>query len=289
MIAELVLDCKDTHGEGIVWSLQHQCLFWTDIQGQRISQFDPALKILQQYKTPGRVCAFAPREQGKMTEIVAAFESGFAFLDLASGRRENIADIDTDILGVRMNDGRTDRQGRFIVGGMDEIGLKPLASVWRLDPDLSVHKLFGEVGCANGTCFSPDGSKMWFADSTRRTIDVFDYDDELGEPHNRRVVVDTKGIPDGSCVDSEGYVWNAVWEGHRVERYSPEGVLDLVVEIPVKKPTCCTFGGKGLETLFITSSRLGESPADLIREPMAGGLFAVRPGVVGIADQPFAG
>ena len=96
-------------------------------------------------------------------------------------------------------------------------------------------------------------------------------------------------MPDGSCVDREGYVWNAVWEGYRVERYAPDGRLDRVIEVPVRKPTCCAFGGAELDTLFITTSRLDETPEQLAREPLAGALFAVKAGVSGCEDTPFGG
>jgi L-arabinonolactonase len=173
---------------------------------------------------------------------------------------------------------------------MDEADLKPVSAVWRVDPDLSVTRLFDAVACANGLCFSADGRTMYFADSPTRRIEAFDYDVESGLPSARRTiaVLDGPGVPDGSCIDAEGFVWNAVWEGYRVERRAPDGRLDRVVEVPVRKPTCCSFGGRDLDTLFITSSRLGEGEEDLAREPEAGGLFAVRPGVRGVADTPFA-
>lgn len=133
---------------------------------------------------------------------------------------------------------------------------------------------------------------MYFADSPTREIAAFQYDPTKGELGARKVIATLSagtGVPDGSCVDSEGCIWNAVWEGYRVERRAPNGQLDRVVEVPVKKPTCCAFGGSDLTTLYITSSRLAETDDDLAREPVAGGLFSVRPGVRGIADPPFAG
>jgi L-arabinonolactonase len=172
---------------------------------------------------------------------------------------------------------------------MDEPEQKPIASVFRLDPDLSVHRLFEEVGCANGTCFSADGRTMWFADSAKAEIEAFDYDIATGTPSNRRRIARISGVPDGSCIDSEGYVWNVVWEGYRVDRYAPDGRLDRTVELPVKKVTCCAFGGNDLSTLFITTSRYAESEHDLAARPTAGGLYAVRPGIAGILDAPFAG
>jgi L-arabinonolactonase len=193
--------------------------------------------------------------------VVAAFADGFALLDLLTGERNDIARVDADKPTVRMNDGRTDRQGRFIVGGMDEPEQKPIASVFRLDPDLSVHRLFEEVGCANGTCFSADGRTMWFADSAKAEIEAFDYDIATGTPSSRRQIARISGVPDGSCIDSEGYVWNVVWEGYRVDRYAPDGRLDRTVELPVKKVTCCAFGGNDLSTLFITTSRYARREA----------------------------
>jgi L-arabinonolactonase len=289
--AQLFLDCRNQHGEGILWSGAHALLMWTDIHGERICTYDPLTEGFGQHQTPGRVCCFAPRKGRPWHEIVAAFSDGFAFLNVLTRERRDIAAIERDNPTTRMNDGRTDRQGRFLAGGMDDPNLAPIAAVWRLDPDLTVAKLFDGVGCANGICFAPDGRTLWFADSAKGKIERFDYDIADGSVSGRRGVarVPAPGVPDGSCVDADGYVWNAVWEGYRVARYAPDGRLDATIDIPVKKPTCCAFGGRDLDTLFITSSRLGESESDLEREPSAGSLFSVNPGVRGLVDQPFAG
>jgi L-arabinonolactonase len=289
--AHVTLDCRNQHGEGVLWSAADALLMWTDISGRRICTYDPAANEFSQYPTPGKVCCFAPRKGRSWNEIVVAFSDGFAFLDVLTGARRDIAAIEQDKPSTRMNDGRTDRQGRFIAGGMDEAAGAPISAVWRLDPDLSVVQLFDGVGCANGSCFAPDGRTLWFADSAKGEIERFDYDVSTGSISGRRSVARTPapGVPDGSCVDAEGFVWNAVWEGYRIERYAPDGRLDATVEVPVKKPTCCAFGGRDLDILFITSSRLGESQSDLEREPSAGSLFSVKPGVLGLVDQPFGG
>jgi L-arabinonolactonase len=224
--------------------------------------------------------------------MVAAFADGFAVFDPRTGRRDDIAAFESDLPQTRLNDGRTDRQGRFIAGGMDEKDLKPLSSVWRLDADLTLTKLFGSVRCANSTCFSPDGRTMYFADSPECEIVAFDYEPETGSVSRRRRLASfpkDRGVPDGSCVDTEGFIWNAVWEGYRVDRFAPDGALDRSIEVPVKKPTCVAFGGRDLDTIFITTSRLGSAPELLEREPSSGGLYAVRPGVKGLVDLPFAG
>lgn len=291
MQPEVAVHANDAHGEGVFWSPEHHRLYWTDILGERVWTYEPDRRDARAFATPGKVCCFATRKGRAWHEVVAAFADGFAFLDLLTGSRTDIAKVDAGLKGVRLNDGRTDRQGRFLAGGMNEDSSAPIASMWRLDPDLTVTRLFGDVACANGACFSPDGRTFWYADSGKGDIEAFDYDTETGVPSRRRSVAKTAapGVPDGSCVDAEGFVWNAVWEGYRVVRYAPDGRIDRVVRVPVRKPTCCAFGGDDLGTLFITSSRLGESAESLAAEPLAGCLFAIRPGIVGFHDEAFAG
>lgn len=289
MRAELLIDCRNAHGEGVFWSADHRLLYWTDIHGERIWTYDPVAGKARDFAVPGRVGCFATRAGKRWSQVVAAFADGFAFLDLETGERRDIAPFEPEKPTTRLNDGRTDPRGRLVAGGMDEAGLKPISSVWRLNPDLSLETLFDGVSCANSTCFSPDGRTMYFADSPAKEIEAFDYDPQSGVLGARRSLAKVNGIPDGSCVDAEGFIWNAVWEGYRVERWSPEGRLDRVIEVPVRKPTCCAFGGPDLDILFITSSRLDDSAENLAREPQAGSLFAVRPGVRGLADPAFAG
>jgi L-arabinonolactonase len=286
--AELVLDCRNLHGEGVLWNDLDGRLWWTDIHGKALWAFDAATAKAERYEAPDRICCFAPREAGG---LVAAFADGFALYDPLTGRREDIAAFEPDLPQTRLNDGRTDRQGRLVAGGMDERDLSPISSVWRLDPDLRLTRLFGAVRCANSTCFSPDGRTMYFADSPQREIVAFDYDAATGAVGAKRTVARTegRGVPDGSCVDAEGFIWNAIWEGYRVDRFAPDGRLDLTIEVPVEKPTCVAFGGVDLDTLFITTSRLGSSEDILVREAGSGGLYAVKPGVRGLPDAPFAG
>jgi L-arabinonolactonase len=262
---------------------------WTDINGERLWIFDPNSAKQHSYPVSGRVCCFAPRKGRSFTQLIAAFADAFALLDLSTGKRETIAAFEPELTTTRLNDGRTDRAGHLIAGGMDEATLAPVSSVCRVDADLRVMKLFGGVSCANSTCFAPDGRSMYFADSPTKEIVAFDYDSQTGELGGKRLVAKVDGIPDGSCVDEEGCIWNAVWEGYRVERWSPEGERLQVIEVPVRKPTCCAFGGEDLATLYITTSRLAEAEDNIAREPTAGSLYAIRPGVKGIPDLPFAG
>jgi L-arabinonolactonase len=288
LVAELLLDCRNSHGEGVIWSADHDLLMWTDIHGLAFWTLDPATGVSKSHVLPERLCCFASRAGRAWNEIVAAFASGFALFDVLTGRRQQITPFEPELPTTRLNDGRTDRAGRFVAGGMDEGDpMSPISSVWVLGHDLTTRRLFEGVACANSISFSPDGATMYFADSPTSAIVAYDYDTAAGTIGSKRTVVKTNGVPDGSCVDAEGYLWNAVWEGYRVERYDPDGRLDRVIEVPVSKPTCCEFGGAGLDTLYITTSRLGSAPALLEEEPQAGGLFACRVGVRGHASRPF--
>ncbi len=287
--AELVLDCQNHHGEGIFWNGDDRRIWWTDIQGRKLWSFDPITKNALSYQTPERVCCFAPRAQGG---LIVAFAKSVAFYDLATGAIDTITSFEPGNPGTRLNDGRTDRQGRLIAGGMNEATGAADSSVIRIDADGTVTTLIEAVACANSTCFSADGRTMFFADTPERTIRAYDYDPATGMLGAMRTHADFSGepgLPDGSCVDAEGGVWNAEWEGRRVVRVAPDGTIDHVIEVSTWKPTCCAFGGADLDTLFITSSRLMSSDDDLAADPYAGGLFAVKPGVRGVEDKPFAG
>lgn len=287
-VADLVCDCRNLHGEGVLWSAEHGLLMWVDIHGKALWTLEPVSGTTASHALPERLCCFAPRRGEPWHRILAAFASGFALFDVLTGHRQEIAAFEAHKPTTRLNDGRTDPLGRFIAGGMDEGDpMRPISSVVMVDRDLSVTPLFDSVACANSTCFSPDGRQMYFADSPTGNIEVFDYDATAGAVSNRRMLAQTKGVPDGSCVDAEGYIWNAVWEGYRVERYAPDGRLDRIVEVPVAKPTCCDFGGPDLQTLYITTSRLGSEEALLAREPLSGGLFAYRADVRGVPGKSF--
>ncbi|MFQ5971471.1 MAG: SMP-30/gluconolactonase/LRE family protein [Alphaproteobacteria bacterium] len=287
---ELVVDCRNTLGEGVTWSPEQRTLFWVDIEKSELWQLDPATGETRTRNMPERACAFALRQN---SGLVVAFESGFAFYDLDSGEVERLHEFEPDLPTTRMNDGRCDRQGRFINGGMDESGNgEAISAVYRLDSDRSVHKLISGVACANSICFSPDGRTMYFADTPRGVIRAYDYDTAGGSVSNRRTLCtfdDQPGLPDGSTVDAEGFVWNAQWNGHRVVRYAPNGAVDRVIEVPVMNPTCVAFGGADLETLYVTTARFQMTPEQTAAEPLSGALFAVRPGVGGLPEPKFAG
>lgn len=289
MRAERVLDCRNHHGEGIFWNAEDQRMWWTDIEGCALWSYDPATGSHAKQTVAERVCCFAPRASGG---LIIAYADRVVLADLGTGAETLVCEFEQGNPETRMNDGRTDRSGRLIVGGMNEVSGTPNSSVISIGADLSVTKLIDGVSCANSTCFSADGGTMFFADTPDREIVAYDYDPRSGAVTNRRVHAsfrDEPGLPDGSCVDAAGGVWNAEWEGHRVVRVAPNGEIDQVIEVPVWKPTCCAFGGPDLDTLYITTSRLMSDDRALQKEPDSGGLFAVKPGVRGVLDAPFKG
>jgi sugar lactone lactonase YvrE len=144
----------------------------------------------------------------------------------------------------------------------------------------------------NSLAWSPDSRTMYFADSVRDLIWSFDYDLAAGTMSNERVFFDcteNPGSPDGSCIDADGCLWNAEYGGWRLVRYTPAGKIDRVIELPVQNPTCCCFGGENLDTLYVTSAAQKLSADELRSQPLAGSVFAVRPGSTGLPESRFKG
>jgi sugar lactone lactonase YvrE len=285
----LVVDCQNILGEGLTWDPAARHLYWVDIEASEIWSLDPATGRTSTHKAHERVACLAPRPSGG---FIVAFASGFALYDPTTGERKDLAAFEPENPNTRLNDGRTDRQGRLVAGGFDEREGKFVSSVVRIDQDHRVTTLLTGVACANGICFSADGRTMYFADSPARTMWAYDYDGQTGAVTNRRVLNrfdDQPGLPDGSCIDAEGFIWNAQWNGHRVVRFAPDGRVDRIVPMPVLNPTCVTFGGDGLDTLYITTARYLMTPEQFAAEQQSGALFAITPGVRGIADCAFCG
>jgi L-arabinonolactonase len=290
MRAELISDCANRLGEGIIWDAAAGLVRWADIHGRALWSHDPSTGRTSHRPAPGRLTAFAPRARGP--GLLAAFADRIALWDPETGAETPVAPYGAGRPGLRLNDGKTDRQGRFIVGGMDEAAHAPEAHLLRVGADLRVETLFGGVRIANGTCFAPDGRTLYFADTPTRLLRAFPYepaDGSLGTPRTLADFAPGPGWPDGACVDAEGGIWVAEWDGARVVRLDPEGRIERTVALPVPKVTCCAFGGPDLATLYITTARQGSEADAPDPTPRAGGLFAVRPGVRGLPDAPFAG
>jgi sugar lactone lactonase YvrE len=219
--------------------------------------------------------------------LALALRDGFALLPRDGGPPRLVAPVESHRPRTRMNDGGVDAQGRFFAGTMSLTGDTRGAALYRLDPDLTAARVLPGLSVSNGLDWSPDGSLLYHVDSPRGRIDVYDYDAARGVPAGRRAVIlvaPDRGMPDGLTVDAEGGIWVAIWGGAALHRYTAEGLLDEVLELPVANVTSCCFGGADLATLFITTASRGAA-----HEPLAGAVFAVRPGVTGRPSTPFAG
>lgn len=289
MKADLVLDVRCGLGEGPVWDERAGKLYWVDIMAGRVRRWAPGTERVETMETGEPVGAAALREDGG---LVLALQSGFALAETFGGAMDRRASYEGASPDLRMNDGKCDAAGRFWAGTM-AFDFRPGAgALYRLDPDRTVTRVLDGVTISNGMDWTADGARMYYIDTLRRTIDVFDFDAERGLISGRRTVVavpEDAGLPDGMTLDEEGRIWVALWGGSAVRCYSAEGKLLEVVEVPASQTTSCCFGGEDLGVLYITSARDGLSEEQLTREPGAGGVFAVRCGARGRAARRFAG
>ena len=277
-------------GEGVQWDELTQTLWWTDIQARRLYRYRPANGALKQYPTPYRLCSFG--FVARRAELIAAFDRGIALYDPTSTDSKPLQAPCELAAEVRFNDGKVDRQGRFWSGTMVEAGdptLKAAGNLYSLDAEYRLRLHESGIGIANGLCWSPDAERMYFADSSRRTIYCYDFDPESGTMHNREVLAVTASgsAPDGAETDCDGCLWSAHWGAGKVVRYTPAGETDTILELPVTQPTCVTFGGADLDLLFVTSAREGLAEADLREQPEAGNVFVYRVGVSGLPVSRF--
>lgn len=294
--AELVVDARCGVGESPVWRVAEQALYWVDIPARKLCRWDAASGQTSQWQTSEMLgCIAAIGDAGRW---IAGMETGiFELVAQPDGtlQGELLAGVNHAQAGMRFNDGRCDRQGRFLAGTMlmDMSAAASLGHVYRYDaPDTSTVVVDGLI-TPNGMAFSPDGRTMYLSDShpSVQTIWAYDYDTSSGMPSNRRVFVDMNplpGRPDGAAVDEDGCYWICANDAGLVHRFTPQGKFDYSLPVPVKKPAMCAFGGAGLDTLFVTSIR--PEGIDLSDQPMAGGVFALRPGrgVRGLPEPEFA-
>ena len=277
----------DILGESPLWDEQLQCLYWVDIREPAIRRLDSSTGHVHSWLMPDLVGSIALSDDGRLLVALPQF---IAVFDTASGSLEPFAQPPVLMAGHRFNDGRCDRQGRFWVGSMHNITRAPEGVLYRLQGRGALEPVQGGICIPNSLAFSPDGRTMYFADSLRYTLYAYDYDTATGEMGPQRVFATTQapGFPDGSTVDEEGYLWNAQFDAARIVRYSSDGRIDRVIDLPVQRPTCCAFGGPDLSTLYITTTSQKMTKAELKAQPLAGALLAIDVGVRGLPEPRFA-
>lgn len=286
MSAELIVDARNATGESPVWNAAEQALYWVDIPAGRLHRWSVADGQTQSWQADEMLACLAMHPSGGW---LAGMQSGLFHLrpqDDGGIRSECLARVEHPHPQMRFNDGRCDRQGRFWAGTMllDMAAGAHVGALYRYDGQLQ--QRLDDLIVPNGLAFSPDGRIMYLSDShpTVQAVWAFDYDTDSGTPHNRRLFIDMTrhpGRPDGAAVDVDGCYWICGNDAGLVHRFTPDGRLDRSLAVPVQKPAMCAFGGPQLDTLFVTSIR----PAgDVSEQPLAGGVFALSPGVRGMAE-----
>ena len=301
---ECVLMCENYLGEGPVWDVEEGCIYWVDGTGHRVGKpciwrLDPKTGKVDNWSLDHDVGAMALRKDGG---AVLALDDGFYFFDFEDSRLVPISKIEEKEPRTRLNDGKVDRLGRFFAGGMDDKEEHGIAGLWRLDPDLSTTKIDGGIICSNGPCWSPDDKIFYFTDTFQDEIWAYDYDLEAGTVSNRRVFASTEeedGVADGSTVDEEGYLWNAQLISGDLIRYAPDGTIDRKISMPVRNITSVSFGGDGMDEIYVTSMARVDHPggdthgqfsAEVTPQFGAGSLFRVTGlGIRGVPEPRFAG
>lgn len=290
MKIEVVVDVKTVLGEGPLWDVDQQRLYWIDSFDGRVFRATHDGREVRCWDVPMKIGSMALRKDGE--GAIVSLQRGFHTLDFKTGDVELIHDPEPDLLDNRLNDGKVDRQGRFFAGSMDTMEEGASGALYRLDPDFSVTKVESGIICSNGPCFSPDDKTFYFTDTWTGEIWAYDYDVNSGEATNRRTFakVDTSkgGAADGATVDAEGCLWSALVYDGRIVRYTPDGLVDRIIEMPVKKITSVNFGGPNLDILYVTSMSkppLPRFPDDGVQR---GSLFAITGlGVTGTPEPRF--
>lgn len=279
----------DALGEGPMWHVTEQALYWIDIVQHLLHRLDPKQNTHHVWTMPDVIGSVVPRAAGG---VVVTVGHRVLAVDIPSGHMHEIAQIAPWSQSMRMNDGKCDALGRFWIGVADARDVdKPVGGLYRLDSNGQITQMEKEITISNGLGWSPDHRKFYYTDGLRYRIYQYDFDLATGTISNRSVFLqlDKSPIePDGLTVDEEGYIWQAQWNSGKIFRYSPQGHLDRTIEIPVQRPTSCIFGGTHLDTLYVTSCAQAFGEHKPLPAP-AGSVFAIHVGVKGLPEPAFAG
>ncbi|MCW3001502.1 MAG: SMP-30/Gluconolaconase/LRE domain protein [Conexibacter sp.] len=283
--AALLADVAAELGEGPAWDAERGVLSWVDILAGRVHVMSAGGDELRRYDIGHAVGAALPARDGG---FLLADARGFTRLS-EDGATADVLDLFTSEPAIRFNDAKCDPAGRAFAGSAAE-NSAPVGQLYRLDGGPKATPVLSDLAMSNGLGWSPGSRILWFADSGKPVVTGYEYDLESGALGAVDAVIElqeTKGVPDGLCVDDDGCVWVALWDAGAVHRYTPDGTLDTVVRLPVEQVTSCTFGGPAMSTLFITTSCWDMAPEALRSQPGAGGIFVVETGTTGPAATPW--
>lgn len=287
--AHLLLNTKAQLGEGAIWDNQTQLLYWIDINGKTVNVYNPTQKTntcFNVLKRPGTVVLI------NNNLVLVALEDGLVTLNINNG--EIIYQLQTPQLeanGLRFNDGKCDKNGRFWVGSMGLKAEKEAGILYSLQNQFVLKEELNHRTISNGIAWNAEATKMYYIDTPSSSISCFDYDLLTGSIKNKTEIIAINpalGYPDGMTIDNQGMLWVALWDGFAVACFNPNtGQMLHKVNIPAPKITSCAFGGTNLDTLFITSARTDMDAQELEKYPLSGSLFYANVGSVGVNANAF--
>jgi len=285
MQAEVLIDARAELGEGPAWDARTQSLYWVDIRGKRVHRYQGEEdRIFQMDEMPG---CLAPRPDG---HLIAALRGKVVDLDPDSGHTTRLHTFVEEPAINRVNDGKCDPLGRFLIGTMDDNEKEATGWLYSFDGK-TARRLLGNVRIANGLAWSPDTRIFYYIDTPTRQVQAFDYDLASGEITGRRVAIEVPeslGWPDGMTSDTEGNLWIAIWGGAQVTKWDPgAGRLLEQIPVPALHSSSCVFGGADMNELYVTSARAGMSGSELAKYPQSGGVFRVETKVTGMPTFEF--
>lgn len=285
-----IVDCKTILGEGPLWDVSEQKLYWIDSLGNRIFRADENGHGVETWEVPQNIGSLALRDAGG---AVLSLADGFHLFDFETGNAELIERVGHKNASVRMNDGKVDRRGRFVSGSLDTTETEPLGVLYSLGTDRKVTEIDDNITVSNGPCWSPDHRTFYFADSRSCAIWAYDYDLGTGRVSNKRKFCDfgpEDGLPDGATVDAEGCVWSAGVYKSKIHRFDPDGKRMQVIDMPVVCVSSVMFGGSDLDRLYATSMLRAPVPGVVETGEAAGSLFVIDGlGVKGLPEYRYGG
>ena len=274
-------DNRDTLGEGVLWSLRDNAIYWVDILAPAINRLSLTDGALRRWTMPEPIGWLVERREGG---FIAGFQSGFAELTLDPVTISPIGDPEPDYPGNRMNDGKADASGAIWCGTMDMAEAADNGALYRLTSDRNWQRMDAGYRVPNGPAFSADGRYLYHSDTARRTVFRFERTADGGIANRTTFIqfAEEDGYPDGMTMDAEGGLWIAHWGVGRVSRFHPDGTLDRAIALPARQTTNVTFAGPDLTRMFVTSAtiKLDATPAD-------GALFEIFSGMRGLAPHLF--
>jgi sugar lactone lactonase YvrE len=287
---EHLLPVQNEIGETPIWVAKEQALYWIDGERYKVYRYDPTTGEYQTFEVARAITGLYPRSIGGW---IAATKTGIAFWEQHTSEFTFIVDPEADTPEVCCNDAVVDRQGRFLVGTMNEQDFNaPDGSLYRLDTNGSLDRLDSGFAVCNGMGLSLDGQTLYLTDMFHHQILAYDYDLATGNISHQRPFVrvpEETGAPDGLIVDSEGFIWSAHWGGWRITRYDPTGKIEREIRLPVENVTCLGFGGSDLDELYVTTAWSDLSKQERKKQPLAGDLFRIKTEVKGLPESEFLG